>query len=86
MPSTAYKSKIIKLKLDKDPLHCLIYFLSFIESLEMIFSKYRETFEVILYYPAIGGEDIKYYVNKATRNNLHANIYVHSIILVSEFP
>ena len=52
----------------------------------MIFSKYRETFEVILYYPAIGGEDIKYYVNKATRNNLHANIYVHSIILVSEFP
>ena len=86
MLSTAYKSKILKLKLDKDPLHRLIYFLTFIESPDMIFSKYKETCEVLLYYPAIGGEDIKYYVNKAIRNIIHANIDVHSIILISEFP
>ena len=33
----AYKSKIIKLKLDEDPIHRQIYFLTFIESLEKIF-------------------------------------------------
>ena len=42
--------------MDKDPLQCRIYFLTFVESLEMIFSEYTQTCEVILDYPEIGGE------------------------------
>ena len=37
-------------------------------------------------YPTTGGGDIKEHVNKAIRNLLHANIDVHSIRLISEFP
>ena len=35
--TTAFKSKIIRLKLDEDPLQRRIYFLTFIDSLNMIF-------------------------------------------------
>ena len=38
-PTTAYKSKIIRFKMDEDPLQRQIYFLTFVP-LEMIFSKY----------------------------------------------
>ena len=34
---TAYKSKIIRFKMDEDPLQRQIYFLVFIDSLDMIF-------------------------------------------------
>ena len=34
----AYKSNIIKFKLYEDPIHHRVYFLTFVESLEMIFS------------------------------------------------
>ena len=60
--TTAFKSNIIKFKLDEDPLQRRIYFLTFMESLEMIFSKYKVNFKVLLDYPIIGGEDIKDYV------------------------
>ena len=59
--TTGYKSKTIRFKLDKDLLHYQIYFITFTESLEMIFSKYKETCEVLLDYTKIGGGDIKYY-------------------------
>ena len=52
----------------------------------MIFSQYKETCELLLYYPKIGREDIKCFVQKAIRNILHANIYVHIIRLIAEFP
>ena len=65
--------------MDEDPLQRRIYFLTFIESLEMIFSQYRETCEVLLYYHKIGGGDtIEDYSKKSIRNILHANIDVHS--------
>ena len=83
---TAYKLKIIKFKFDEDPLQHRIYFLTLIESLEMIFSKYKETCEVLLYYPKIGGYEMKYFFKKSIRNLLHANIDVHNRRLVSEFP
>ena len=35
-----------------------IYFLTFVESLEMIFSQYKETCEVLLDYQKIGGDNI----------------------------
>ena len=50
--TTAYKSKIIRFKMDEDPLQRRIYFLTFIDSLDMIFYQYRETCEVLLYYPS----------------------------------
>ena len=85
--TTAYKSKIIRFKMDEDPLRRRIYFLIYVESLEMIFSQYRGTCEVLLDYPKIGGDDvIEDYAEKAVKNLLHANIDVHSRRLLAEFP
>ena len=61
------------------------FFLTFVESLEMIFSQYTETCEVIIDYPKIGGDDIEDYAKKGKRNILHKNIDVHSRILIAEF-
>ena len=73
--------------MDEDPLQHRIYFLTFIGSLDMIFSQYIETCEVLLDYPKIGGDDvIEDYAKKAIRNHLHENIDVHSSRLISEFP
>ena len=58
----------------------------FIESLQMIFSQYTETCELIPDYPRIGGEDIKYLAKNSIRNILHANIDVHNRIIISEIP
>ena len=49
--TTAYKSKIVRFQMDEDPLQRRIYFLIVIDSLDMIFSQYRETCEVLLDYP-----------------------------------
>ena len=85
--TTAYKLKNIRFKMDEDPLQRRIYFLTFIDSLDMIFSQYRETCEVLLDYPKIEGNDvIEDYAKKAIRNLLHANIDVHSRRLIAEFP
>ena len=56
--TTAYKPKIIRFKMDKDPLQRRIFFLTFFESLEMIFSQYTETCEGLLDYPKIGGDNV----------------------------
>ena len=53
----------------------------------MIFSQYRETCEVLLDYPKIGGDDvIEDYAKKAIRTLLHANSDVHIRRLIAEFP
>ena len=57
--TTAYKSKNIRFKMDEDPLQRRIYFLTFVESLEMIFTQYIETYEVTIYYPIIGMDSIE---------------------------
>ena len=73
--------------MDEDPLRRRIYFLTFIDLLDMIFSQYRETCEVILDYPKIGGDDvIEDYEKKAIIKLLHAYIDVHSRILIADFP
>ena len=85
--------------MDGDPLQSLIYFLTFIESPDMIFSQYRETCEVLLDYSKIGGDDviedyskiggddvIEDYSKKDIRDLLHANIDLHSRRLIAEFP
>ena len=41
--TTAYKSKIIRFKMDEDPLQHRINFLTFVESLKIIFSQHTET-------------------------------------------
>ena len=64
--------------MDEDPLQRRIYFLTFVESLEIMFSENTETCEVILYYPKTGGGDIEDYAEKAIRNILYENIDVHS--------
>ena len=73
--------------MNEDPLQRWIHFLIFIDSLDMIFSQYREPCEVLLDYPKIGGDDvIEDYEKQAIRNLLHANIDVHSRRLIAEFP
>ena len=52
----------------------------------MIFSHYKETCELLLDHPKIGGENTKYFSKKAFRNLLHANIDLHIRRLISEFP
>ena len=83
----AYKSKIITFKMDEDPLQRRINFLIFVESLEMILSHYKETCEVLIDYPKIGGYDIiEDYTKKAIRNPSHANIDAHNRRLIAKFP
>ena len=73
--------------MDGDPIKRRIYFLTFIDLLDMIFSQYRETCEVLLDYPKIGGDDvIEDYAKKSIRNLLHANIDVHRRRLISDLP
>ena len=73
--------------MDEDPLQRRIYFLTFINSLDMIFSQYRETCEVLLDDPKIGGDDVlEDYGKKAIRNLLYDNIDVHSRRLIAGFP
>ena len=85
--TTVYKSKIVRFKPDEYQLQLRIYFPTFIDSLDMIFSQYRETCEVLLDYPKIGEDDIiEDYAKKAIRNLLRENIDVHSRILIAEFP
>ena len=84
--TTAYKSNIIMFKMDEDPLQRQIYFLTFVKSLQMIFSKYSEICEEFLDYPRMGVLDIKGFAKKAIRNISHANNYVHSRRRISEFP
>ena len=82
--TTAFKSKIIRFKMDENPLQLRIYFLTFVESLEVIYSQYKENCEVLLDYAKIEGDGIEDYAKKAIRNILHENIYVHSRILIAE--
>ena len=84
--TTEYKPKIIKFKLDEDPLQSRILFITFVESLEMIFSKYEETCGLLLDYLQIVGKNIKYFKQKLIGNLLYANIDVHSRIFISGFP
>ena len=72
--------------MDEDPLQCRIYFLTLVYSLEMIFFQYKEIFELLLDYPKIRGENIKYLVKKSIWDSLNANIDVNSRRLISELP
>ena len=72
--------------MDEDPLQRRIYFLTFIDSLNMIFSQYRETYEVLRDYPKMEGGGVKYYAKQAIRNLLRANSCVNSKKLIAEFP
>ena len=77
---------MIRFKMDEDPLQRRIYFLTFIDSLDMIFSQYRETCEVLLDYPKIVVHNVKDYEKHAIRKLLHINSDVHSRRLIAEFP
>ena len=52
----------------------------------MVFSQYRETYEVLRDDPKLEGGNIKEYAKMAIRNLLHANSCVQSRRLIAEFP
>ena len=72
--------------MDQDPFQRRIYFLTFVELLEMILSQYTEICEVIIDDPKTGGNYIEDYAKKAIRNSLYANIDLHRKILIADFP
>ena len=72
--------------MDEDPLQRRIYFLTFIDLLDMVFSQYRETCEVLLDHPKIEGMMLLRLCKKAIRNLLHEKMDVHSRRLIAEFP
>ena len=84
--TTAYKSKIIKFKLDEDLLQFRIYVLTFVESLEVISPQYKQTCEVLIGFPKIGGVNTKYFAKKWVRYLLRDNTDVHSRRLITESP
>ena len=69
---------MIRFKLDEDPLQRRIYFLTFIDSLNMVFSKYRETYEVIRDYPKLEGGNIKEYEKKWPLENFCMPIVLYT--------
>ena len=71
--------------MDEDTLQRRIYFITFLESPETIFSQYTETCEVTIDYPKIGGDDIENNEKKSIGNILHANMDLHSRRLIAEF-
>ena len=77
---------MIRFKLDEDPLQRRICFLTFIDSLNMVFSQYRENYEVLRDYPRLEGGNVKYYTKIAIRNFLRTNSCVHIRRLIAEFP
>ena len=81
-----YKSKAIKFKLDEDKLQRQIYLLSFINSLGIILSQYKETYMLLIDYTYIIGDDLSDYAKKATQNLLHKYIDANSQILIDECP
>ena len=66
--------------MDEDPQQRRIYFLTFVESLEMIFSQYTETCEVIIDDPKIGRDDIEDYSKKAI-----GKIFMNILMYTSEY-
>ena len=70
--------------MDEDPLQRRIYFLTVIDSLDMTFFQYRETCEVLIDYPKIGGDNVQYYAKHAIGNLLHDNSDVHSRRLIAD--
>ena len=55
LPKYAYKSMVIKLKLDKDPLQNWVYLLSFINSLKILLDQFSEAYMLLMDYPYIRG-------------------------------
>ena len=84
--TATYKSKIIRLKLDKEPLQHRVYLLSFMNSLKIVLSKFSEAYMLLMEYPFVGEEEIPDYNKNSTWNLLHAYIDAHSKILTNECP
>ena len=59
--TSEYKLKVIKLKLDKDPLQHPVCFLYFMNSLKIILSQLKEIYMFLMKYPYITGEYFPYY-------------------------
>ena len=84
--TTAFKSKMIRFKLDEDPLQRWIYFLTFIDSLNMVFPNIEKLMKCSDIIQKMEGGTVKDYAKQAIRNLLHVNSCVHSRILIAEFP
>ena len=55
IPKAAYKSKVVKLKLEEDLLQLRVYLISFMNSLKIILSQFSEKYMLLMDYPSIRG-------------------------------
>ena len=53
--TSAYKSKVIKFKLEKDLIQILVYFLSLMNSLKIILSPFSDKYMLLMDYPFTKG-------------------------------
>ena len=58
--TSAYKSKVVKLKLDEDLLQCWFYLLFFVNSLKILLTQCSETYILVMDHPSIKGEERLY--------------------------
>ena len=84
--TSAYKSRVINSKLDKDQPQLRFYDLSFMNSLKIVLSQFSETYMLLMDYPSIRGRKLPYYAKNATWNLLYAYKDAHSQRLIDECP
>ena len=77
---------MIRFKMDEDPLQRRIYFLTFIDSLNMVFHNIEKLMKCSENIQKWRRKYIKDYAKMAIRNFLHANSCVNSRRLNAEFP
>ena len=80
------KIKVIKFKLDKDPLHQRVYFLSLMNPLKIILSQFSEEYMILMEYPSIWGEKVPDYAENSIWNLLQAYIDAHTQKFIDECP
>ena len=84
--TSAYKLKVITFKLDEDPLQSQVYFLSFMNSLKLFLSQFKENFLLSMDYPSTRRKDMSDYSKKATCKPFNSYIDEHIQILIDEYP
>ena len=82
----AYKSKVMRLKLEKDTLQHQVYLLSLTKYLKIILPKFEKTYMLLMYYLSIRGKDLPDYSKNSTWNLLHLYIDLHCQNIIDEYP
>ena len=78
--------KVMRFKLDEDPLQQRVYFLNLIKSLKMVLSQFKQTLMLLMDYPSLRGENFPNYNKQSNLNLLHVYIDARIQRLIYEYP